>query len=212
MDISIRTAQHVNIVYQPAGLVNRIGATLIDLAFLGGIYILCFTLASLSSIFRNTTTAIILLVILMCYHFVCEYFFHGRSLGKLTLHLRVVRLDGRKLSFWNCLLRWILRLVDISASMGILAMLSIIISSKMQRLGDLAAGTTVIHEKKDTDLRRISFFETPESYKPTFHVYKYHKFYELLSFDQTPISNSKKIPIRRNRFPKYVYLHNLIKI
>ena len=113
MDISIRTAQHVNIVYQPAGLVNRIGATLIDLAFLGGIYILCFTLASLSSIFRNTTTAIILLVILMCYHFVCEYFFHGRSLGKLTLHLRVVRLDGRKLSFWNCLLRWILRLVDI---------------------------------------------------------------------------------------------------
>ena len=40
MDISIRTAQHVNIVYQPAGLVNRIGATLIDLAFLGGIYIL----------------------------------------------------------------------------------------------------------------------------------------------------------------------------
>ena len=163
MDISIRTAQHVNIVYQPAGLVNRIGATLIDLAFLGGIYILCFTLASLSSIFRNTTTAIILLVILMCYHFVCEYFFHGRS-----LHLRVVRLDGRKLSFWNCLLRWILRLVDISASMGILAMLSIIISSKMQRLGDLAAGTTVIHEKKDTDLRRISFFETPESYQPTF--------------------------------------------
>ena len=168
MDISIRTAQHVNIAYQPAGLVNRIGATLIDLAFLGGIYILCFTLASLSSIFRNTTTAIILLVILMCYHFVCEYFFHGRSLGKLTLHLRVVRLDGRKLSFWNCLLRWILRLVDISASMGILAMLSIIISSKMQRLGDLAAGTTVIHEKKDTDLRRLSFFETPESYQPTF--------------------------------------------
>ena len=168
MDISIRTAQHVNIAYQPAGLVNRIGATLIDLAFLGGIYILCFTLASLSSIFRNTTTAIILLVILMCYHFVCEYFFHGRGLGTLTLHLRVVRLDGRKLSFWNCLLRWILRLVDISASMGILAMLSIIISSKMQRLGDLAAGTTVIHEKKDTDLRRLSFFETPESYQPTF--------------------------------------------
>ena len=31
-----------------------------------------------------------------------------------------------------------------------------------------AAGTTVIHEKKDTDLRRISFFETPESYQPTF--------------------------------------------
>ena len=60
------------------------------------------------------------------------------------------------------------RIDPVGASMGILAMLSIIISSKMQRLGDLAAGTTVIHEKKDTDLRRISFFETPESYQPTF--------------------------------------------
>lgn len=168
MDIAIHTAQNVNIAYQPAGLLNRIGATLIDFAFLGGIYILSFALASLSFVFSNTTTAIILLVILMCYHFICEYFFHGRSLGKLTLHLRVVRLDGRKLSFWNCLLRWILRLIDISASMGILAMLSIIISSKMQRLGDLAAGTTVIQEKKDTNLKQISSFETPESYQPTF--------------------------------------------
>ena len=147
MDISIRTAQHVNIVYQPAGLVNRIGATLIDLAFLGGIYILCFTLASLSSISgtpRQPLSYWLFNVLLFCLWIL----FHGRSLGKLTLHLRVVRLDGRKLSFWNCLLRWILRLVDISASMGILAMLSIIISSKMQRLGDLAAGTTVIHEKR----------------------------------------------------------------
>ena len=33
MDISIRTAQHVNIVYQPAGLVNRIGATLIEYTY-----------------------------------------------------------------------------------------------------------------------------------------------------------------------------------
>lgn len=168
MEISIHTAQNVNIAYQPAGLVNRIGATLIDFAFLGGIYMLSFALASLSPVFRNTTTAIILLVVLMCYHFICEYFFHGKSLGKLTLHLRVVRLDGRRLSFWDCLLRWILRLVDISASMGILAMLSIIISSKMQRLGDLAAGTTVIQEKKEANLKQISLFETPESYQPVF--------------------------------------------
>lgn len=168
MEISIHTAQNVNIAYQPAGLVNRIGATLIDFAFLGGIYILSFTLASLSPVLRNTTTAIILFIVLLCYHFICEYFFHGRSLGKLTLHLRVVRLDGRKLSFWDCLLRWILRLVDISASMGILAMLSIIVTSKMQRLGDLAAGTTVIQEKKNTDLKQVALFETPESYQPVF--------------------------------------------
>lgn len=168
MDITVHTAQNVNITYQPAGLLNRIGATLIDFAFMGGISILCFTLMSLISVLRERTTTIILGAVLMCYHFICEYFFHGRSLGKLTLHLRVVRLDGQRLTFWDCLLRWVLRLIDISVSGGTLAMLSIIISPKMQRLGDLAARTTVIQEKKNTGLKELSAFETPESYQPTF--------------------------------------------
>ena len=40
MDITINTAQNVGITYKPAGLMPRIIATVIDLALLGGVFIL----------------------------------------------------------------------------------------------------------------------------------------------------------------------------
>ena len=169
MDISIHTAQNVNIAYKPAGLVNRIGATMMDLALLGGVYLLCFIMFSAISDWESSATpAILLLIILSFYQLFCEYFFNGQSLGKLTLNIRVVRLDGRKLSFWDCLLRWVLRLIDITGSMGIVAMSSIIISSKMQRLGDLAANTGVIQEQKAKSLEKIHPYSTDDNYTVTF--------------------------------------------
>lgn len=166
--VCIETAQNVNIAYKPAGLVLRIGATLIDLLLLGGIFLLCLLIALQSALLKSLTASIVLLVVLMCYHLVCEYFFRGQSIGKQVLHLRVVRLDGQKLTFWDCLLRWSLRLIDISASMGIFAMLSIILSSKMQRLGDLAAGTTVIQESRMSDFNRPHLYDLPEDYEVHF--------------------------------------------
>ncbi len=170
MEIAINTAQNVNIAHKPAGLLNRIGATLIDLAILGGILLISTLLIS-AAVPDNTERTIamfIVFILLTLYHLLCEFFFNGRSLGKSVLHLRVIRLDGKKLSFWDCMLRWVLRLIDISASMGILAMLSIIISTKMQRLGDLAASTTVINETPGANLQQISLYDTPEDYTVTF--------------------------------------------
>lgn len=170
MDIAINTAQNVNIACKPAGLLNRIGATLIDLAILGGI--LLISSIGISAAFPASTerniALLIVLIILTLYHLLSEFFFNGRSLGKSVLHLRVIRLDGKKLSFWDCMLRWVLRLIDISASMGILAILSIVISSKMQRLGDLAASTTVINETPGASLQQISLYDTPEDYEVSF--------------------------------------------
>ncbi len=86
----------------------------------------------------------------------------------MMCRIRVVRLDGQKLSFWDCMLRWALRLVDISASLGIVAMSSIVISSRMQRLGDLAAGTIVVREKNGTSFSQLSLYDTPEDYQAVY--------------------------------------------
>ena len=95
-------------------------------------------------------------------------FFMAGSLGKLTLHLRVVRPRRPKALFLELSVALdIASLVDISASMGILAMLSIIISSKMQRLGiwqQVPRSFMKKGHRSETD----QFFETPESYQPTF--------------------------------------------
>ena len=80
MEIAINTAQNVNIARKPAGLLNRIGATLIDLAVLGGILLISSILISAGfpdSTERNIALFIVL-IILTLYHLLCEFFFNGR--------------------------------------------------------------------------------------------------------------------------------------
>ena len=166
MNISIDTAQNVQIAYTPAGLAQRIWATIVDFAVLGGLSFICFPLLEIGQ--AGTGTLIIFSTFLLFYHLLSELLFRGRSIGKMTQNLRVVRIDGKKVSFWDYLLRWVLRLVDITMSLGIVGMLSIILTQKMQRLGDIAAGTTVICEKPNIRLSQFAADDTPETYEVTF--------------------------------------------
>lgn len=165
MNISIDTAQNVQITYKPAGIANRIFATVIDLALQGSIALIFLMIIPSG----NKIIIVLFFTILGFYHLLCELFLNGRSPGKMTMHSRVVRLDGKKTTTWDYLLRWIFRLVDISASVGLIAMLSIIITKKMQRVGDLAAGTTVIYENPAISLNSLSTDETPQDYHVTFN-------------------------------------------
>ena len=170
MLISINTAQNVNIDCKLAGLTHRIGATLLDLAFRGGIILLVTYLLNVASVPLLQSRMVIIWIVVIftsCYHLIFEYLLNGKSPGKMICRIRVVRIDGQKLSFWDCLLRWSLRLIDTTA-MGIVAIISIVVSSRMQRLGDLAAGTVVILEKNGVPLREISLYDTPDDYQVVF--------------------------------------------
>ena len=72
---------------------------------------------------------IIFVILLSFYHLVCEYAFNGRSLGKYTMRLQVVKLNGKKLTFWDCMLRWIFRLIDISISSGVVALVPSVLNA-----------------------------------------------------------------------------------
>lgn len=169
MNISISTAHHVDIDYTPAGIFDRILATLIDGAFQFGLLLLGFMFIDfLDPVDSPTWFFVILLVIIASYHLFCEAVFNGRSLGKYAMRIQVVKLNGKKLTFWDCMLRWVFRLVDISISSGAVALISIIASKRMQRLGDMAAGTTVIKLGKEVSLKQISEFEAPEDYQVVF--------------------------------------------
>ena len=169
MNISISTAHNVDIDYIPAGVLDRILATLIDGAFQFGLLMLGLMFIGLFSMVGSPTWFfVILAVIIASYHLFCEAVFNGRSLGKYTMRIQVVKLNGKKLTFWDCMLRWVFRLIDISISSGAVAVISIIASKRMQRLGDMAAGTTVIKLEKAVTLKQISEFETPEEYQVVF--------------------------------------------
>ena len=97
-----------------------------------------------------------------------EYFFNGQSVGKKIRKIKVVRLDGTPAALGNYLLRWIFRIIDISVAQGGVAILTILINGKGQRLGDLAAGTTVIKLQTDTSLYDTVLTPVSDGYQGQF--------------------------------------------
>ena len=92
----------------------------------------------------------------------------GKTIGKSLMHIRVVKIDGSKPGFPSYFVRWILRIIDVGLTSGGVAVLTILIRGKGQRVGDIAAGTTVISEKKKVALKDTLLRELPEDYVPKF--------------------------------------------
>ncbi|WP_185154073.1 RDD family protein [Fulvivirga sp. M361] len=141
--VNIRTTQNVAIDYATAGIGDRIGAFLIDSVI---------TIAYLIAVFWSLARAGIgtewlfigAYLPVFFYHLICEVAFNGQSLGKKQMNIKVVRLDGSPATLGGYILRWILRPIDIGLFSGAIAVIIIAVSDKGQRLGDMAAGTTVV--------------------------------------------------------------------
>lgn len=136
----------LDIFVQVALFVLLLALIMIGLAFGGG--------ANLTDQALLRGLGIVLMItVLVGYPVICETFFGGRTLGKLALGLRVVRDDGGPIRFRHSLTRtlvgvaleWpglIMPLLTWLASLG-----TMLANPQGKRLGDLAAGTIVIHER-----------------------------------------------------------------
>lgn len=171
--VNIRTTQNVAIDYATAGVGDRIGAFLIDLLILGAyVIIMAWLLGKLGV----DSTWIFMLSYLPAffYHLICEIVFNGQSLGKKQLNIKVVRLDGTPATIGGYILRWILRPIDIGMFSGAIAVISVALTDNGQRLGDLAAGTTVVKMAgavKVTSHQLIKNLD--DDYKPVFYDAQY---------------------------------------
>ena len=172
MQLSVNTAHHVNIDYELAGIGNRILAFIIDVLIQGALLFFISMIAGPVIGFSrggpgSVVFAIIIYSVIPLYHLLSELFI-GRSVGKIALGLQIVRLDGQKVSFWDTLLRWVFRLVDITVSSGVAAVVTIILSRHARRIGDIAAGTTVVRQKTAATLADLTRYSTPEEYTVVF--------------------------------------------
>ncbi|HEX8749037.1 MAG TPA: RDD family protein [Pyrinomonadaceae bacterium] len=99
--------------------------------------------------------AIIVLFLVSSGYFVFfEWLWNGQTPGKRWLKLRVIREDGRPITFWEASVRNLTRIFDMQPtvipilgfySVGII---SVFISRRDQRVGDLFAGTVVVRERE----------------------------------------------------------------
>jgi uncharacterized RDD family membrane protein YckC len=145
--LTITTPEGVELELQLAGLGSRFIAQLIDLIIKGiAIAVLWFVLSQAGLV----GVAVVIpatLLILYAYDVVFETFSNGRTPGKRAVRLRVVRAGGEAVDFMSSAIRNALRLIDGLPTSYVPGIISILATKRNQRLGDLAAGTIVIHEE-----------------------------------------------------------------
>lgn len=169
-EFQIETAQNVTISQNVAHVSTRIGSFLIDLLIIGAYYLAIILIFNAIDADPFESWAIMSLFALpvFFYSLFFEVILNGQTPGKAANKIRVVNLNGSKPTFGGYLLRWMLRLIDISMASGSIALLTILLNGKGQRLGDLAAGTTVISEKKRINLTSTLAIDIPDDYVPTY--------------------------------------------
>jgi uncharacterized RDD family membrane protein YckC len=164
--LRVQTAQNVDLAFATAGLGERILAFLVDFAIVTAYFILIFQLDFGGD--GGRTLLVVLLLPWLLYDLLFEVFFEGQSPGKMLLKLRVARLDGAQPTLAQYLLRWLLYWVDVRLSSGVVALVSIGVTRHAQRVGDLAAGTTVVRLRRRVGLADVRYRALPAGYAPTF--------------------------------------------
>lgn len=170
-NFQIETAQNITINQNAAHITTRIGSYLIDLLFVVGYYIIVFYVLNALDIEPSMEYYSIYLLLglpAFFYSLIFEVLMNGQTPGKYFNQTRVVKLDGSKPTFGAYLLRWLLRIADFGFASGAVAVLTILLNGKGQRLGDIAAGTTVISEKKRITLKDTIATDVEDDYTPTY--------------------------------------------
>lgn len=81
------------------------------------------------------------------YFAIFEAVWNGQTPGKRVIGLRVIDVSGRPVSTHAAILRNVVRIADQMPGIYALGILSVLLTDRNQRLGDLAAGTVVVHEQ-----------------------------------------------------------------
>jgi len=170
--LEINTSQNVVIEHDVASIGDRMLAQLIDYCVFFGYFLIVVLLDTL--LLGNITFVNILLCLpVLFYDLFFEYFYNGQNLGKKVARIKVIRMDGAPATFGNYLIRWLFRIVDNVLVWGAVSVITIIINGKGQRLGDIAAGTTVIRLTKKSKLATPVFVNIPDDYKPVYPTAQY---------------------------------------
>ena len=147
------TPEAVALELPPANVGSRLFGFIIDFFFIsavGGVLSLGF-FAALCGVDLGVGWVIAIFILLygglvFGYPVACETLWRGRTLGKAAMGLRVVTVEGAPVRFRHAAIRTALGLVEFVLTGGAVAILSVLLTRRHQRLGDLVAGTLVLRE------------------------------------------------------------------
>jgi len=92
---------------------------------------------------------LIVFLIMFAYFAFFEWLWNGQTPGKRWLKLRVIREDGRPITFWEAAVRNLLRSFDMMPGLFYsVGLICVFASTRDQRIGDMVAGTVVVRERE----------------------------------------------------------------
>ncbi len=173
--IKLETTQNVMLEFELAGTGDRILSGLLDWLFIAAYifvcYLLFFVILNIPHLIKNDIVGLFLYMIfffpIFLYDLFFEIFMNGQSPGKKVMKIKVIKLDGASPGIGDYILRWLFRPVD-STFLYLVAVISVSVSRKEQRLGDIVAGTTVVKLKKRATLEDTILKVVEHNYKPVF--------------------------------------------
>lgn len=129
------------------------------MAFVGQVLInlIVYLIAALAQVFSGESqlwmaavAGLLFFALYNGYFILFEWLLNGQTPGKRLLHIRVIKEGGYALRLIDTLVRNLLRVVDFIPLFYGVGLASLLLSRYSQRLGDLAAGTLVVHQEPVT--------------------------------------------------------------
>ncbi len=175
IDCTVRviTPENIEFEYMLAGPFQRLPAFGLDLLIRWAFIVIVFVGAQFAGLLLwiTGTEWLLTVVIILLYFFiswfygiVLETFFSGRTFGKMVFKLRAISVDGRPINASQAAVRNLLRSADMAPLLSLqvfaaeapaayiiptlfLGLISMVVTTRMQRIGDLAARTMVIVDR-----------------------------------------------------------------
>jgi uncharacterized RDD family membrane protein YckC len=154
--LSIETPEQIALEFPLAGVGSRFLAIALDslvqaaaFVVLGLIGLGTFTMLGRRSLGSWVLAVLVLagFVVYYGYYAVFEALWRGQTPGKRAVGLRVIAVSGRPVTIYQSVLRNLVRIVDQLPGLYGVGIVSVLVTSRHQRLGDLAAATVVVHER-----------------------------------------------------------------
>jgi uncharacterized RDD family membrane protein YckC len=156
--ISIETPEQVALHFAVAGIGSRFLAIFTD-TVLQTVCVITVSLIAVAlpanSLTQMTDTAgkwfvaalfLFFFLLYWGYFSLFEAFWNGRTPGKALFKIRVIKDSGRQITLFEALARNLLRPIDYLPSFYLAGVITMLCNQQQKRIGDLVAGTIVVHE------------------------------------------------------------------
>lgn len=148
----IRTPENVTFEFELAGVASRALAWVIDVVVMFVLIAVSVQLiGQLVTVAGGFAAALLFIAIFLVqwwYGALLEWWWGGQTVGKRIVGLRTLSEHGVRIGFLQSVIRNLVRMIDLLPGLYLVGGTSALVDGHARRLGDLAAGTIVVRERR----------------------------------------------------------------